>query len=427
MSATQDAPPDTIVSPALDEQDFDVPVPEAARSYEWRRIAGQAALVWLAMRLVYTVSTYIGVQFLKQGFDPVQMGLGGSTYPPELFEAWHRWDVDWYLTISNTGYAPDPHRAAFFPLFPLLVNIFTSFGGDPTRYPVAVVVANLGTLLAFVGVALLAAREKGAAVAPYALLAFAAYPFAFFTAAAYPDGLFVGLAAFALLFARREMWYAAAACALLAALARPIGMALAIPLIWEFGSRHVTWRPRDGAPRLNVTWRDASKGALVAAAVPIAIGLFALHLWITVGDPLAFVNAQSYWAHSFLPPWDLPALAWESITRQLEWSFNQSRVIIDVAPAVLFAGLTVAAVRRLSVSFTLYMAAVLFISMASPLVTAWHPFTSVGRYLLAAFPAFILLGDWSSRYPWVNALVLGAGFMLQALFLGFFLMGGWMV
>lgn len=427
MSATQDAPPTTTRIPAPEPAALDAPAPNAARPLDWRSIAVQAALAWLAMRVVYAVFTYLAVLFLKQGFDPVLMGLGGPTYPGELFEAWHHWDVDWYLKISDEGYAADVHRSAFFPLFPLLTGIFTSIGGESTRYPVAVLVANLGTLVAFVGVALLAAREKGATVASYALLAFAAYPFAFFTAAAYPDGLFVGLAAFALLFARREMWYAAAACAVLAALARPTGMALAIPLIWEFASRHVVRAAGGGFPRLSVTWRAAAKGALVVGAVPVGVGLFALYLWYTFGDPLAFVSAQAYWAHSFVPPWDLPMLALDSITRQPEWSFNQSRVIIDVAPAVLFAGLTVTAARRLPVSLTLYMAAVLLVSLASPLVGAWNPFTSVGRYLLAAFPAFVLLGDWSSRYPWVQALVVGGGFMLQAIFLGFFLMGGWIV
>jgi hypothetical protein len=427
VSATQDAPPRTTHTETIEQRPLEVPAPDPARTLGWRRVALHAALAWLAMRLVYAVFTYLAVLFLKQGFDPIQMGLGGPTYPGELFRAWYQWDVGWYLPISNEGYAPDVRRAAFFPLYPLLINIFTSIGGDPTRFPVAVLVANLGTLLAFVGLALVAAREKGATVASYSVLAFAAYPFAFFTAAAYPDGLFIGLAAFALLFARRQMWYAAAACAFFAALARPTGMALAIPLIWEFASRHVSRPLGGGFPRLIVTWRAAAKGALVAGAVPLGVGLFALYLWSIFGDPLVFVKIQSYWAHAFVPPWDLPALAWNSIGAQLEWSFNQSRVIIDVAPAVLFVALTVVAARRLPVSFTLYMAAVLLVSLASPLVTYFNPFASIGRYLLAAFPAFILLGDWSSRYPWVNALVLGGGFMLQALFVGFYLMGGWMV
>ncbi|HET9496596.1 MAG TPA: hypothetical protein VFR15_20400, partial [Chloroflexia bacterium] len=387
MSATQDATSTTIqaepVAPPIEHAEEEAR--QEAHPFDWRRIALQAALVWLAMRVVYAVSTYIAVLFLKQGFDPVQMGLGGPTYPGELFRTWYQWDVGWYLPISNEGYAPDVRRAAFFPLYPLLINLGTSIGGDPTRYPVAMLIANLGALAAFVGVALVAAREKGAAAASYALLAFAAYPFAFFTAAAYPDGLFVGLAAFALLFARQHVWYAAAACAFLAALARPTGIALAIPLIWEFASRHTTWNRDSRLPRLAVTWRDAAKGALVAGAVPLGVGLFALYLWSVFGDPLVFVKIQSYWAHAFVPPWDLPALAWNSIGAQLEWSFNQSRVIIDIAPAVLFLGLTVAAARRLPASFTLYMACVLLVSLASPLVAYFNPFASVGRYLIAAF------------------------------------------
>ena len=426
MSATQDAPP-TITRREPHAQALLQPADQAARPLDWRRIAGQAALVWLATRLVYTVSTYVAVIFLKQGFDPSLMGLGGPTYPHELFESWHRWDVDWYLVISNEGYGPDIRRAAFFPLFPLLINLFTWFGGDSNRFTVAMIVANLGTLGAFVGIALAAANERGRVVASYALLAFAAYPFVFFTAAAYPDGLFVGLAAFALLFSRRQMWYWAAGFAFAAALARPTGLALAAPLIWEFASRHYSRSPERRVPRLSMTWRAAAKGALVAAAVPLGVGVFALYLWWALGDPLAFVKAQANWAHTFTPFWDLPALAWNAIGAQPEWSFNQARVIIDVAPAVLFVALAVAGARRLPVSFTLYIAAVLLVSLASPIVTYFDPFASVGRYLLAAFPAFILLGEWSSRRPWVNALVLGGGFMLQALFLGFFLMGGWMI
>ena len=125
MRATQDAPPTTTQPHPNVQPPVDVPAIEAARPFDWRRIAVQATLVWLAMRVVSAVYTYLGVLFLKQGFDPVQMGLGGPTYPGELFRTWYQWDVGWYLPISNEGYAPDVRRAAFFPLYPLLINFFT--------------------------------------------------------------------------------------------------------------------------------------------------------------------------------------------------------------------------------------------------------------------------------------------------------------
>jgi hypothetical protein len=57
----------------------------------------------------------------------------------------------------------------------------------------------------------------------------------------------------------------------------------------------------------------------------------------------------------------------------------------------------------------------------------YDPFNGEGRYVMAAVPLFLLLGRWMVRRPWLEMLVVGGGFMLQALFLGFFLRGGWVV
>src|SRR5919205_1206428 len=42
-----------------------------------------------------------------------------------------RWDSVWYLTIADSGYGGSTARAAFFPLYPLLVRALgTVFGGS---------------------------------------------------------------------------------------------------------------------------------------------------------------------------------------------------------------------------------------------------------------------------------------------------------
>lgn len=50
-------------------------------------------------------------------------------------------DANFYLGIAEHGYTGDPARAAFFPLFPLLIHL-TSYltGGD---YPVAGLIASV--------------------------------------------------------------------------------------------------------------------------------------------------------------------------------------------------------------------------------------------------------------------------------------------
>ena len=392
--------------------------------FDWRRMALLATGVWLATRLVYFVFTYVAVIFASQGFDPMLMGLGPSFFPEQLLESWNQWDTGWYLPISHTGYEPDEHRAAFFPLYPLLIHAVTLVTGNEPRLVVGLIIGNLGALLAYVALALLAASELGERYALPVLLVFSAYPFSFFTAAAYPDGLFLGLAALSIFFARRGTWYAAAGLAFLAGLTRPTGVILILPLLWEFARRHGVF---SRAWRQKLSWRALGQGLLVLMAVPLAVALFALHLGLVFGRPLLFVETQSFWAHMFVPIWDIPALAWNSIGAQLEWSFNQARVLVDVAPIPVFLALTLLSIKRLPVSFTIYMASALLLTLLSPLATYFDPFASVGRYLIAAFPAFLLLGKWAEHYPWLNALLLSGGWMFQAVFATFFLMGGWMV
>jgi hypothetical protein len=406
--------------------DHEVPEQTSAdlAGFDWRGLALQAVGVWLATRIVFVFFTYVAVIFTSQGFDPMLMGLGPSFYPDRLLESWNQWDTGWYLPISHTGYGPDEHRAAFFPLYPLLIHAVTLVTGNEPRLLVALIIGNLGTLLAYVALALLAKSEMGDRYVLPVLLAFSAYPFSFFTAAAYPDGLFLGLGALSIFFARRGNWYASAGLAFLAGLTRPTGVILILPLLWEFARRHGLFS-REWRGRLSL--KALGQGLMLAVAVPLAVALFALHLGMVFGRPLLFVEIQSFWAHMFVPIWDIPALAWNSIGAQLEWSFNQARVIVDVAPIPVFLALTLLSIKRLPASFIVYTASALLLTLLSPLATYFDPFASAGRYLIAAFPAFLLLGKWAAHYPWLNALILSGGWMLQAVFATFFLMGGWMV
>ena len=394
----------------------------------WRRIVLQALGMWLATRAALGIVSYISVVFLTNGFDPAKMGVQGPFPPVVVLRYWLRWDTSWYIRISTEGYPGDLSRAAFFPLYPFLIDLFSFGGGEDVRLGVALLIANLAALAAFIAIGLLAYQELGETAATLSIIALSAHPFAFFMAAAYPESLLISFATFSILFARRGMWYWAALFAFLAALTRPVGIVLALPLAWEYAQAH-GWLPlswgANSAQRLRPSL--LLKGILVVAAAPLAFGAYNLYLWVISGEPWAFFQAQSTWGHRFVPPWDLPLLLVSSVLNQPAWSFGQARLLIDVLAILLFVVLTVLSVRRLPVSFTLYIAAVLYISVASPIVGSFDPFTSAARYLLAAVPAFLLLGLWMVHKPWLNILVVACGFMLQSLFMAFFLMGGWIV
>ena len=252
----------------------------ARRPLPWRDALTPAIAMWLATRIAYLVLTYF--------YPLVSGGEAPSSAPislPLLFRRWGQWDGVWYIHIARMGYTTT-NDTAFFPLYPGAIRLVAALSG-PHWTAAALLVSNLGALLAFIGVAVLAAQiapsGDEAAHARVAVTLFAAYPLAFFLFAAYSDGLFAGLAALALFFGLRRHWGWAALCGLLAAFCRPVGMALILPLAWEAFQRY---RERRAAVSAGLALRDVAP-ALPAIFAPIAgLGAYCVFLWVRFDDPL---------------------------------------------------------------------------------------------------------------------------------------------
>lgn len=398
----------------------------------WQVVAGQATGMWAASRVVLLVLTYCGVLF---GFAATgtQTHLNGAAPHAghslgALLMTWYRWDALHFVHIATTGYSL-PQETAFFPLYPIQIRLFMLALGNAHPVAAAMLAANVDALLAFIALGLLAAFELGQSAVRSVVLAAAAYPLAFFMAAAYSDALFLALATFAVYAARRGNWWWAAGCALLAGLTRPTGVVLILPLVWEFGRQHGWWRGR---------WRALlqppvlARLAVLAGAAPFGIFLYATYLGLRFGHPLLFVHVQGrYWERVGMPLWQSLPLAAAGFLGAPGGSYDQARLLVDVAPLVLFALLTLLTIRRMPAAFTLYMAGLLYVCVATPMLdTVLHDpdiYISSGRFLLAAFPMFLLLGRWMRERPWLETLVLGVGFSVQAVLLAFFLAGGWLV
>ena len=283
----------------------------------------------------------------------------------------------------------------------------------------AMVIANLGTLGAFIAVALLAAHELGTRLAFPTLRLLIAYPLAFFLFAPYTEGMFIGLVAGSLYCARRGSWRWAALWALLAALTRPTGLALLLPLAWEYGRQHEWWRilrARDGRWRTLLAPRALGETALVLGAVPVGIGAYALYLWRLFGTPVMFLNAEKdFWGHTRMPPWQSYWLALTHFIQTPGWTDKQAMLLITLVPVTALGVLTLVAARRTPVAFTLYSLGVLYLCLASPIAVAPDILSSDGRYVLTAVPLFLLLAQWSERRPWLETLLVSGGLLVQGI------------
>lgn len=388
-----------------------------------REIVLQAAGMWLVTRVIAAAVTYFSVTL-----SAVRPGSFG---PHSLLFRWDRFDVNWYLMIARDGYwtptaatfARDGGQmpTAFFPLYPMLIKAVTLVFGFQHELLIAAIIANLGSLAAFVAVGLFAAQESGSDNALRTVLVFAAYPMAFFLVAAYTEGLFVALAIFCLYCARRGSWWMAAALAFLAGLTRFTGIVLVLPLLWEYGRQHQWWSRAGWA---GSHWKDRLRPAalgpalVVCAATPAAVGAYMYYLWRRFRDPLSFVHAaEANWYHRPMPPWGSVAYALHGLRGAQPWSYQQALVLLDFVPLALAAALALIAARRMPVAFTLYLAGLLYLCISAPATWTNDVYVSSARYLIPAVPLFMLVAHWSRRRPTLNLAIIGGGFMLQAMLL----------
>jgi hypothetical protein len=279
-----------------------------------------------------------------------------------VVDVWARWDSDWYIQIAQHGYIWPSARPAFFPLYPLLVGGLGHLLGG--HYVLAGVLVSLAAgALAFVLFFQLAELKLGSSAALRATFFLAIFPTTLFFGAVYSESLFLLLSVAAFLLAERGRFGLAAVAAGLAALTRPVGLAL-VP-----GLALLAWKSPE------------RRRALPEVAIaPALFLLYPLALWIWLGQPLAFLTAQSgIWRRHLSPYGPLGGFV---------EGFRQ-HAAKDVAVAAILVFLAGIAWRRLGPAYGTYAFASLLLPLMWPSDT--HALWSIARFGVVLFPIVLAL------------------------------------
>jgi Mannosyltransferase (PIG-V) len=341
-------------------------------------------------------------------------GLTRSLAEP-LLSPLARWDAAWYLRIAESGYGGSDVRAAFFPLYPLLVRVAaTPLGASPGALLAAAYAVSLAAFLgALVLLHRLVSLELGRPLAQPALLLLAVFPAAVFFGAPYSESVFLLLAVGAFYAARTGRWAWAGAAAAGAAATRSAGVPLLLPLAMLWWSA----RPR----RL----RDA--GWLLLA--PLGAAAYAGFLGLAEGDAWRFLDVQDAWSRELTVPlagaWDGLGAAIDGarqlLSGQTEVAYFEKAAgdpyRVAAINLMLFGSLAFALVacagclRRLPTAYGAWVAASLVLPLTFPVKP--QPLMSLPRFLAVLFPIFMWLALWSeerratTRVAAVSALGLG--------------------
>jgi len=376
------------------------------------RVLRHPAATFVAIRAAFLVGTGLALVWAVPSSQAAISSGGYDALSDYLFGGFAQWDSNWYLSIAEDGYRSE--SAAFFPLFPALVHVVGAAIGS--KMVAGVLLSLAAAAVGAWAIVEIARPLVGDAAARDSMLLLALYPTAFVFTSVYSEGLFLAFATTSFLAAQRGRPWLAGVLAALAVATRLTGLALVpalVALLWP--------RSRAQIPRL----------APVILLPLMAVASVALLFDQKLGDSLAFVHAQRYWARD--PSWlgplsgvyealatlpesldalaslparigtpDDPASVLESLGAQ-----NAQVGLWNVVDLLVLAGavaLTVVAYRRLGLAFALFSAASLAIATSAP--GGVLPLHSMVRFVMVDFPVLIAGATLISDRPQLRTGVL---------------------
>jgi hypothetical protein len=303
-----------------------------------------------------------------------------------LLETFAAWDSGWYFDIARRGYywsETGQSSLAFFPLYPLLMRALAwpFGGGERALWLAGIALAYLCLLLGLAVLHRLTERHLGGReVARRTVLYLAVFPFAYFFTQVYTESLFLltSVSAVAAAFAQRWGW--AGGFGALAALTRPNGILVAVPL----GLLALAGRPRPA---------ELLRRTAALALVPLGFAAFCAFAYRLSGDPLGWLRAQARWGYSvFNPPWvELMRLV-DGIERSGLYGYFFSDPLaayyfLHGIVALALVALTPSVFTRLGPALGAYVAVSLYVPLSG------NALEGIGRYAATLFPVFMLLGS----------------------------------
>jgi hypothetical protein len=376
---------------------------KANRSWVLKDVLAPFLATRLGLLLVGWFSQYLALDLSFPYWDIQTKPWLVTTH--RLLDIWARWDTSWYLQIINSGYHAANSQAggqsslAFFPLFPYLVKLFAYLIPAPFRSQSGILVVGLlltnlfllGSLVILYQLVRTILGEDAPARRTiwYVLI----FPTSFFLSSFLSEStfLFFSLAAFYL--AEKQHWTSCGLMGFFAALSRPVGVLMVVPLAWVYlRSIHFQWR--------LVRW---TAGWLLL--IPLGVCLYLAAVYPITGDFWAPINFQAAWSRTLSSPWQ---------TLLQPTGLGPTLRLLQQLTALGTFGLLIYTFWKIpNLAYGLYVGLLILLPLLSGTLI------SFSRFVLVAFPLFISLGLLGKR-PNVDRLLTIIFLMLQAL-----LMAGW--
>lgn len=334
------------------------------------------------------------------------------------------YDGGWYWLVSERGYRDHQpgiqSPVAFFPGYPLAMRYLGAVIGDHALAGILITTTcGLGTAVLFWSWC----RERMTAIAANtALLTYLLYPYGYYLyGVIYADALFVFFTLLAFWAVERDRPLLAGLAGAVATLSRPVGIAVVVGLAVRTLERRGVLpevclpklRPRNAAAG-DTTSSIATSGIAAAGDTTppgtqrrspggarstlrptdgfvllsvSGLAAYCYFLWNRFGDPFLFSDAEAYWGQGTGPSTWFKVALYEQLRDHWDSAFTWGLVVQGFVALAALATVPLVA-RRFGWGYAAYLLVVLAVP-----VVGTKDFQGLGRYGIAAFPVFALLGE----------------------------------
>lgn len=349
----------------------------------------------LILLISFFVSTHILLELI--GLFSIYYS-SHSTSPMSLnnsISIWCQWDCGWYKDIAQNGYSSqikDYGQAnyVFFPLFPIAMYLGSLITHDVILS--GFIISNFASIIALVYLYKLLRLDFSNEDSFTSIKWLIAIPTSFLLTTVMSEAIFMALLVSAFYYARIHKFWIVGILGLLMTLTRSIGFFMLIPLFYEY------------LIFINFDSKQIKKEILSFVMFPVGLLIWMLYNFHLVHDPIGFLTIQKAWEKT-------PVLS----TRKFIRAFIKGdfEILFDFFYLMSLIPLIVWGRTQLRTSYLMLIVLAILIPLPGG-------FQSMPRYLLIAFPLYILLMRFEKKFGQYSQMLLVISGVLQG-----FLMVAW--
>ncbi|MCX7928159.1 MAG: hypothetical protein N2558_00550 [Patescibacteria group bacterium] len=325
---------------------------------------------------------FFGIFIFALRYDFLGGGISNYLNNPYPY-AWLNFDGEHYLSIASNGYQNLKHF--FFPLYPFIISFLNNLTGD--RFEnlayIGLFVSYFSLIFALYGIIKIIKLDFRNVNQLLFLFFILLFPTSFYFASFYTESLFLLFSVWAFYFIRKKRWFLAGIFCALSTATRITGIALIPVLLVEF----LLSKQRFNARFLF--------GLFIA---PLGLFVYMAYLFLYFGDPFLFaknlgeVFGEQRAGTFILFPQILYRYFFKIIPNlDLNYLPFVYTVFLELFSAIFFIfGIVLLFIQKKFV-YAFYSALIFVLSTFS------GSFSSLPRYVLTAFPVFIVYSTYFSK------------------------------